>query len=127
MADITFEVAGGGQKKLRDMLDGSHAERMSAEHATTGLAHGSKAVTTAGTPIALAASSTPAKWVIVQARVTNTGYIAVGGAGVLATLSTGTGILLAPGESVPLPCDDLADIYIDATVNGESVRFSYGI
>lgn len=97
-------------------------------HATTGIADGHKEVTTAGTPVALMATSTLAKWVIVQAYRSNTGYIAVGGSSVSAsaTAGTGTGASLAAGESVTLPIADLATVHIDATVNGEGVRFTYG-
>lgn len=95
------------------------------DHATTGIGHGSKTVATAGTDVALA-SSTPAKWVEIQARTTNTGMIAIGAAGVDATVGTGDGVLLAAGESRVYPCDNLADIYVDATVSGEGVRFTYG-
>jgi len=90
----------------------------------TGIGHGSKAVTTAGTHEALAAS-TPCKRVILMARPENTGRIAVGGAGVDATPSTGTGDILFPGDSIDFQIDNLADVFIDATVSGEGVRFTY--
>lgn len=89
------------------------------------IGHGVKTVTTAGTDIALATSRT-ARWVIVQSQTDNTGLIAVGAAGVDATEATGTGVALAAGESVTLPIDDLASVYIDATVSGEGVRYTYG-
>lgn len=92
------------------------------DHSTTGIGHGTKSVTTAGTDVALAAS-TKAKWVIVQALGDNTDDIAVGGSGVDAAT---TGIALAAGESVTLPIDNLADVFIDAAVSGEGVRFLYG-
>lgn len=87
--------------------------------------HGVKTVTTAGTDVSLA-TSVSAKWVIIQAQTDNTGVIAVGASGVDATVATGTGVALAAGESVTLPAEDLASIYIDATVNGEGVRYTYG-
>jgi len=93
-------------------------------HNITGLADGVKTVSTVGTDEALAAS-TPAKLVIVQAQTDNTGLIAVGNAGVDATEATGTGIILYAGDSVPIPCDNLNDIYIDATVATDGVRFTY--
>ena len=94
-------------------------------HDITGIGHGVKTVTTAGTDVPLVASPTPAKGVIVQAQSDNTDKVAVGATGVDATEATGTGILMEPGDAVSLLCDDLADIYIDALVNGEGVRFSY--
>lgn len=94
-------------------------------HGTTAIGHGVKTVTTAGTDVVLAAS-TAAKWVTVQAQTDNTGYVAVGASGVDATVATGTGVLLAAGETITLPVDNLADVYIDATVSGEGVRYTYG-
>jgi hypothetical protein len=95
------------------------------DHSTTGIGHGVKTVTTAGTDVALATTAA-AKWVTIQAQTDNTGIIAVGASGVDATVATGTGVALAAGESMTIPCDDLADIFIDATVNGEGVRYTYG-
>lgn len=109
---------------------GTHAVTQSGtwtvQHSTTGIGHGVRTVTTAGTDVALAASSTPAKWVTIQAQTDNTGWIAVGASGVDATEASGTGVLLDAGESITIPCDNLNDIYIDATVNGEGVRYTYG-
>jgi hypothetical protein len=95
------------------------------DHNTTGIGHGVKTVTTAGTDVVLAAS-TAAKWVTVQSQTDNTGMIAVGASGVDATVATGTGVLLAAGESITMPVDNLADVFIDSTVNGEGVRYTYG-
>ena len=95
------------------------------DHSTTGIGHGTKTVTTAGTDVVLA-SSTAAKWVIIQAIVENTDNIAVGASGVDATDTTGTGVVLTPGDSITIPCDNLADIFIDSIVNGEGVRYTYG-
>lgn len=93
-------------------------------HNITGIAHGKKTITTAGTAEALAAS-TPAKKVIIQAFNGNTSFVAVGGSGVDATDASGTGILLDAGDSVTLEIDNLADVYIDILVNGEGVRYTY--
>jgi hypothetical protein len=90
----------------------------------TGIAHGVKTVTTAGTDEALA-GSTSCKKVTIQAQTDNTGLIAVGGSGVDATVATGTGVVLNPGDSFELEIDDLADVYVDATVDGEGVRYTY--
>ena len=98
---------------------------VAADHTTVSIGHGVKTVTTAGTDVVLAAS-TAAKWVTIQAQTDNTGNIAVGGAGVDATEATGTGVLLAAGESVTLPVDNLSDVSIDASVNGDGVRYTYG-
>lgn len=94
------------------------------DHSITGIGHGVKTVTTAGTDVALAAS-TPCKKVDIQAMDTNTGRIAVGGSGVDATSGTGTGILLYAGDVYSLEISNLANVYIDSTVNAEKVRFTY--
>lgn len=97
----------------------------SINHAATGIGHGVKTVAAAGTDEALAAF-TPALFVTIQAQTDNTGLIAVGAAGVDATVATGTGLALAAGESVTLPCNNLGVFYIDATVSGDGVRYTYG-
>lgn len=98
---------------------------VTVNHSTTGIGHGVKTVTTAGTDVVLA-SSTAAKWVVIQAQTDNTGNIAVGATGVDATEATGTGIILEAGDTITLPVDNLADVFIDASVSGEGVRFTYG-
>lgn len=98
---------------------------MPVDHTTTGIGHGVKTVTSAGTDEVLAAS-TAAKWIVIQAQTDNTGVVAVGGSGVDATVATGNGVALQAGESITLPIDNLADLYVDATVSGEGVRYIYG-
>lgn len=93
-------------------------------HDITGIGHGVKTVTSAGTDEALA-GSTACKRVTIQAQTDNTSAIAIGGSGVDATVATGTGILLYPGDVFELEIDNLADIYVDALVNGEGVRYAY--
>jgi hypothetical protein len=86
--------------------------------------HGVKTVTTAGTDVVLAAS-TSCRRVTIQAQTDNAGFIAIGAAGVDATVDVGTGVLLAAGEVFELEIDNLADVFIDSTVNGEGVRYTY--
>jgi hypothetical protein len=90
----------------------------------TGLADGVKAITTAGTDEALL-TSTACKWVLVQAQTDNTNPVAVGASGVDATLATGTGIVLYPGDSTLFVVDNVADVFGDALTNGEGFRFFY--
>lgn len=92
---------------------------------TTGLNTGRKVVTTAGTAVAIA-SSTTCKWVAITAETDNTGYIVVGDSGVIASLSTREGVPLNAGDSIVIPIDNLSDVYIDSTVSGEGVTFTYG-
>ena len=96
------------------------------DHTTTGIGSGRKVVTTAGTRVALA-TTTLAKWVTITAETDNTGYVVVGSAaGVIAALGTREGVPLAAGDSITLPLDDLADVGLDSTVNGDGVTFTYG-
>jgi hypothetical protein len=97
-------------------------DTVNVAHVSGTLGQGSKNVTTAGTAVAIAATQA-ATWVIVQAKSANTGTIAVGGSGVLAASA---GILLSAGQSVTLLIADVANVFIDSTVNGEGVRFTYG-
>lgn len=99
---------------------------VAADHTTAAIGHGVKTVTTAGTDEALVASKTLCKWVTIQAQTDNTGVVAVGAAGVDATVATGTGVALTAGASITIPIDDLSKIYIDATVSGDGARYTYG-
>jgi hypothetical protein len=111
---------------LDSALDKDIDSITTVEQPASSLGHGVTNVTTAGTEVALAAS-TACKYVIVQARYENTSKIAVGGTGVDATATTGTGIILESGDSIMLDVDNLADVYIDSLVNGEGVRYTYGV
>lgn len=93
-------------------------------HDITGIGHGVTTVTTAGTDVALA-GSTACKKVVIQAQTDNTNVIAVGATGVDATIATGTGVVLFPGDAFELEIDNLADVFIDSLVNGEGVRYTY--
>lgn len=97
------------------------------QNAPSTIGDGFKNVTTAGTRVALVSSSTPVVCVTVTATSSNTGQIVVGGSTVVAAGAgtTRRGTPLSANESYTLYIDDLADVYIDATVNGEGVTFSY--
>ncbi len=90
----------------------------------SGIGHGVKTITAAGSDEALAGSIS-CKRVTIQAQTDNTGFIAVGATGVDATVATGTGILLSAGDVFEMDIDNLADIFIDATVTGDGVRYTY--
>ena len=95
-------------------------------HNKYGVGHGVETVDTVGTDQAIVTTSTPAKVVIIQAQTDNTSAVAVGATGVDATVATGTGLLLYPGDWTPtLEVDDLADVFFDALVTDEGVRFVY--
>lgn len=86
---------------------------------------GSKNVTTAGTPVALVASSTPIKRVDIVAKYTNTDVVVVGASTVVAAAGTRRGVPLMPGGSYTTYVSDLASLFIDSVVNGEGVTFMY--
>jgi len=95
-------------------------------HPVTGIGDGRETVDAAGTAQAIVTSSTAAKYVKITAETDNTDIIAVGGSTVVESDSTRRGMPLYAGDSTPwIPCDDLADIYIDAAVTGEGVTFIY--
>jgi hypothetical protein len=94
---------------------------------TTGIGtigNGRKVVTTAGTAVTLG-SSTTIRYVVIAAEADNTGVIAVGGATVVAALATRQGVFLNASDVIGFPIDNLADVYIDSTVNGDGVTFTY--
>ena len=85
---------------------------------------GRKTVAAAGTAEALAAS-TVCKRVDIQALSTNTGIVVVGGSTVVAAAGTRRGIALEAKQVYSFSIDDLAKIYLDVTVPGEGVSFTY--
>ena len=88
-----------------------------------GALSGQKTVTTAGTEVALAASSRVQCAVAIKALTTNTGLVYVGNAGD-GTVSSSTGFPLAAGDVTIMEyVDDLANIMVDSAVNGEGVAF----
>ena len=59
--------------------------------------------------------------ITVKAKATNTGLIYVGGS----TVTSSTGFILSAGDSVSMETNNLDDIYLDSSVNGEGVSFLY--
>lgn len=90
------------------------------------LGHGSRTVAAAGTDVQLSATSVPCRWVTIEAYRSNTGIIAIGGSGVDAA-AAGSGGTIAAGEPARVDISDLTNVYIDATVSGEGVRYTYGV
>lgn len=99
---------------------------ISVTDSTTGLGDGRKTVTAAATAEALA-SSTSCKWVEITAETDNTGLVVYGASTVVAALSTRRGTPLYAGDcSGRIPIDNLADVYLDVTVSGDGVTYTYG-
>jgi hypothetical protein len=89
---------------------------------------GTITVTTAGTRVPLSATSLPTNSVLIQADTANTGYIYVGDS----TVASTNGHVLSAGDAIEIRIDvngrvdevDLADIYVDASVNSQKARVS---
>ena len=92
-------------------------------HNKTGISDGRKTVSAAAAEAL--ASSTLAKVVIITAETDNTGVIVVGGSTVVALLATRRGTPLFAGDSIVLEIDNLADVYLDTTVSGDGVTYTY--
>ena len=93
-------------------------------HDITGGADGVKTVSSAGTDVVLG-GHVDCKKIDILAQTDNTGLIAVGFTGVDATEATGTGVILYAGDTYSLEMVNLNLIYIDSTVSGEGVRYTY--
>lgn len=89
------------------------------------IGNGSKTVTSAGTAVQVSTTSVPTAWATLCASADNTGWIAVGGSTVKATGSGRSGITLEKNDCLTLNVDNLSSVYIDSTVNGESVNYVY--
>jgi len=76
---------------------------------------------TVGTSAEVLTSSQACKHVDIMASVANTGIIYVGGSGVTAA----TGIALYSGDVYSIDIDNLNDVYVIATVDGENVQYTY--
>lgn len=87
------------------------------------LDEGRKVVAAAGTAVVLGASTT-IKEVLITAELNNTGVMCVGGSGVIAAEATREGTPLEAGESMRIVTSDLANVYIDSTVNGDGVTYT---
>lgn len=85
---------------------------------------GNASIVTPGVPVAIA-GRTPCKKVVLCAPSSNTGEVYVGGANVSAANGSEVGIVLLPIGMTTLEINDLSKIYIDATVAGEGVSFTY--
>lgn len=91
------------------------------ESLPSSIANGYKDVATAGASVPIVATSTTCINILMQAKTNNTGNIYVGGSSV----SSSNGICLYPGESLSINIDNLDEIYIDSSVSGDGVVFTY--
>lgn len=80
---------------------------------------GIKVVTTATTDVVLGTSQALKSGVQIKAYAANTGVIYIGPEGVAAA----TGYRLNAGEAVFIAVDNVADVWMDSSVNGEGVSW----
>lgn len=85
---------------------------------------GQKAVTTAGTPVQLAAD-TECSRVVIQAHPANVGDIVIGGASVVAASGTRRGLSLYGSQWAEFKVANLNQIWLDATSDGDKVNYFY--
>ena len=107
--DVNATLAAGATIDIGDVEITGHATIASGENNTV------------GTSAEVLTTSTACKHVDIMATVANTGIIYVGGSGV----TSATGIALYPGDVYSLDIDNLNDVYVVATVNGENVQYTY--
>lgn len=71
------------------------------------------------------ASATKCTSVVITALAANTGVIVFGASTVVAAAATRRGTPLSAGETASVPIVDLDQIYLDTTVNGEGVSYTW--
>ncbi len=118
--DTTIYVAASTNPKSVITLSGAGVEAVKSS-----IKDGRKVVTTAGTRVALSATSVPCKHVTIVAETNNTDIVVIGGSTVVAALATRQGVPLYPGDTYDLDIDNLMDVYEDALVSTEGVTFVY--
>ena len=111
------DVDGDSPTVTSNRLDVNAHVPDASRHSTIG--HGKNDAV--GTSAEALTTSTACKHVDIMASTANTGIIYVGGSGVAAN----TGIALYPGDVYSVEIDDLADIYVLASVNNEDVQWVY--
>jgi hypothetical protein len=94
------------------------------------LGTGRTTVATAGTAVRLTSGTltTPTSslnYVDITAETDNTGTIVVGDSAVVAAVGTRRGTPLSAGQTMTVYTDGLDDIWLDTTVNGDGVTFTY--
>jgi len=106
---LDVNIAGGASIDIGDVEITGHSTIASGQNDTV------------GTSAEVLTSSQACKHVDIMAAVANTGIIYVGGSGV----TTATGIALYAGDVYSVDIDDLNDVYVIATVDGENVQYTY--
>jgi len=112
---------GGESKRLTANTSGELLVEVSSDSSIPStIGDGTKVVATAGTQLALAAS-TACKRVYITGLPTNTNKVYIGGSGI----SSSTGTFIYASQTIVIDIANLASIYIDVDTNGEGVQYSY--
>lgn len=114
---------GAGTDFISDTIAGDHVPAYREQPFSTG-GQGAKDVTTAATPVALAAS-TACRVVWIKAKSDNTGVVAWGWSNTVRASGTVIGDQLEPGEKVAVAVTNLSLLWIDAAVSGDGVTYTY--
>ena len=114
---VIMDVDGEQATVTGNRLDVNAHVPDASRHSTIG--HGKNDAV--GTSAEALTTSTACKHVDIMAAIGNTGIIYVGGSSVAAN----TGIALYPGDVYSVDIDDLADVYVIASVNNEDVQWVY--
>jgi hypothetical protein len=101
------------------IIDGSGDQITQFGQSATSVGSGQQNVTTAGTRVQL--SSNACKGISIKAKVTNLGYIYVGGSGV----TSSNGLILSAGAAMSLTISNTNLIYIDSSISGEGISYIY--
>ena len=123
---VTVENAGGADAV--NIQDGGNSITIDGNVGLTvegTISDGRKTVAAPGTPEALSPVLLPCSRVDVQALSTNTGVVVVGGATVVAAAGTRRGVALAANQVFSFSIDNLAKVFLDVTVAGEGVSYTY--
>lgn len=119
----------GNPRQIQDMSDtlDNLEILLGALNPNATISDGRRTVASAGTRVQLSTTSVPVKKVIIQALQSNTGFIAVGGSTVVAATGSERGYILLPFNSITLTVTNLNLIYLDSTVDGEGVSYTYEV
>lgn len=110
----------GGSNQVRLLDPNMNVINPSALTIPSAIGNGTKAVTAAGTAVALGGNVACRK-VTMTALDTNTGKIYWGGS----TVSATSGAYIYAGQTQVIDIDNLSKVYIDSGINGEGVNYSY--
>jgi len=111
-------------KRISDILDAGITVTTTPPVPDIIEGEGRREVAVAGSSEAIAAS-TECTSVTIQAEFNNTGIIVVGTSTVVASEASRVGIALSAEDSITISTDDLAKVFIDATVSTDGVTFVY--